>query len=134
MVFSKDAHRHTLDVASDVAAQTFEGLLTLREPGLGPAWGLDAARLPAADAHVGTEEHIREARRDRHTVDCGNTGLFPDHDILWSLAGDASPVEIDGSDSGQPAEAPPEPALSPHPAAMGNASPVRGLGLLRTLP
>ena len=41
--------------------------------------------------------------------------------------GDASPLKTDGSDSDQPVEAPHEPAPPPHPAAMGNASPVRGL-------
>ena len=29
-----------------------------------------------------TEEHISEAHRDRHTVDCGKTGMYPDYDIL----------------------------------------------------
>ena len=54
--------------------------------------------------------------------------MSPDDDILRSLAGDASPLETDGSASDQPAEAPHEPAPPPHPAAMGNASPVQGLG------
>ena len=103
-------------------------MLTLREPGLGPTWGLDAEHPPAIDAHEGTDEHIREAHRDRHTVDCGNTGKSRDYDILQRLVGDASPLESNGSDSDQPAEAPHEPAPPPHPAAMGNASPVRGLG------
>ena len=99
----------------------------MREPGLRPTWGLDADSPPAADAHEGTEEHIKEAHRDRHTVDCGNSGMSPDMDILESLAGDASLLETDGSDSDQPG-APSEPAPLPHLAAMGNASPVRGLG------
>ena len=43
--------------------------------------------------------------------------------------GDASPLETDGSNSDQPGEAPHEPATPPHPAAMGNANPVRGLGV-----
>ena len=63
-----------------------------------------------------------------HTVDCGNSGMSPDMDTLESLAGDASLLETDGSDSDQPAGAPSEPAPPSHPAAMGNASPVRGLG------
>ena len=63
-----------------------------------------------------------------HTVDCGNTGMSPYFDILQSLAGDASPPVTDGSDSDLPAEAPHEPAPPPRPAAMGNASLVRGLG------
>ena len=109
-------------------AQTCERLLTLREPGLRSTWGLDAENPPAADAHEGTKEHIRKAHRDRHTVDCGNSGISPDLDVLYSLAGDASPPETDGSDSDQPADATSEPAPPPHPAAMGNASPVRGLG------
>ena len=128
LLFSRDAHRHTPEVAADVVAQTCERLLTLREPGLRPTWGLDAEHPPAADAHEGTEEHIRDAHRDRHTVDCGDTGMSPDLDILQSLAGDASPLETDGSDSDQPDNALSEPAPPPHPAAMGNASPVRGLG------
>ena len=128
LLFSRDAHRHTPEVAADVVAQTCERLLTMLEPGLQPTWGLDARNPPAADAHEGTEEHIREAHRDRHTVDCGNSGMSPDLDILQSLAGDASPLETDGSDSDQPADTPDEPAPPPHPAAMGNASPVRGLG------
>ena len=37
------------------------------------------------------------------------------------------PLETDGSDSDQPSDAPSEPAPPPHPIAMGNASPVRGL-------
>ena len=100
----------------------------MRGPGLRPTWGLDAIDPPAADAHEGTEEHIREAHRDRHTVDCGNSGMSPDLDILESLAGDASPSETEGSDSDLPADAPSDPAPPPHLAAMGNASPVRGLG------
>ena len=128
MLFSNDAHRHTHDGAADVVAQTCERLLTLHEPGLHPTWGLDAEHPPATDAHEGTEEHIRDAHHDVHTVDCGNSGMSPDFDIMQSLAGDASPLETDGSDSDQPAGAPSEPAPPPHPAAMGNASPVRGLG------
>ena len=127
-MFSRDAHRHTPEVAADVVAQTCERLLTLGEPALRPTWGLDAKQPPVANAHEGTEEHIREENGDRHTVDCGNTGLSPNFDILQSLAGDASPLEADVSDSDLPAEAPSEPAPPPHPAAMGNASPVRGLG------
>ena len=100
----------------------------MRELGLRPTWGLDADNPPAADAREGTEEHIRVAHRDRHTVDCGNSGMSPDMDILESLAGDASLPETDGSESDQHAGAPSEPSLPPHPAAMGNASPVRGLG------
>ena len=128
MLFSRDAHHHTLEAAAYVVAQTCEHLLTLCEPGRRPTWGLDAENPPAADAHEGTEEHIREAHRDRHTVDCGNSEMSPDLAILQSLAGDVSPLETDGSDSDQPADAPDEPAPPPHPAAMGNASPVRGLG------
>ena len=128
LLFSRDAHRHTPEVAADGVAQTCERLLTLSEPGLRPTWGLDAENPPAADAHEGTEEQIRNAHRDRHTVDCGNSGMSPDFDILQSLVGDASPLESNGSDSDQPADAPSEPAPPPHPAAMGNASPVRGLG------
>ena len=116
------------EVAADVVAQTCERLLTMREPGLQPTWGLDARNPSAADAHEGTEEHVREVHRDRHTVDCGNSGMSPDFDILQSLAGDASPLETDGSDSDQRADAPSEPAPPPHLAAMGNASPVRELG------
>ena len=81
----------------------------MREPSLQPTWGLDARNPPEADAHEGTEEHIREAHRDRHTVDCGNSGMSPDLDILQSLADDASLLETDGSDSDQPAGAPSEP-------------------------
>ena len=73
MLFSRDAHRHTPEVAADVGAQTCERLLTMREPGLRPTWGLDATDPPAADAHEGTEEHIRDVHRDRHAVDCGNS-------------------------------------------------------------
>ena len=65
--------------------------------------------------------------RDRHTVDCGNSGMSFDLDILESLAGDASTSRTEGSDSDLPADSPGEPAPPPHPAAMGNASPVRGL-------
>ena len=54
--------------------------------------------------------------------------MSPDFEILQSLAGDTSPLETDGSDADQPADAPSEPAPPPHPAAMGNASSVRGLG------
>ena len=125
--FSRDAHRHTPEVAADVVAQTCERLLTLREPGLRPIWGLDAEHPPAAE-HEGTEEPIRDAHRGRYTVDCGNSGMSPDMDILESLAGDASLLDTDDSDSDQPAGAPSEPTPPPHPAAMGNASPVRGLG------
>ena len=128
LLFSRYAHRHTPEVAADVVAQTCEQLLNMLETGLRPTWGLDAENPPAADAHEGTEEHIREAHRDRHTIDCGNSGMSPDMDILESLAGDASLLETDGSDSDQPAGTPSEPAPPPHPAAMGNASPVRGLG------
>ena len=128
LLFSRDAHRHTPEVAAVVVAQTCERLLTMREPGLRPTWGLDARNPPAVDAHEGTKEDIREAHRDRHTVDCGNSGMSPDFDMLQSLAGDTSPLEIDGSDSDKPTDAPSEPAPPPHPAAMGNASPVRGLG------
>ena len=124
LLFSRGAHRHTPEVAADVVAQTCERLLTMREPGLQPTWGLDA-RDPPADAH---EERIREAHCDRHTVDCGYSGISPDFAILLSLAGNTSPVETDGSDSDQPAGAPSEPAPPPHSAAMSNASPVRGLG------
>ena len=127
LLFSRDAHHHTPEVTADVVAQTCERLLTMRELGLRPTWGLDARNPPAAYAHEGTEEHIREAHRDRHTVNCSNSGMSPDLDILKSLAGDASPLETDGSDSDQPADAPSEPAHPPHPAAMGNAGPVRGL-------
>ena len=104
LLFSRDAHRHTPEVAADVVAQTCERLLTMREPGLKPTWGLHALNPPAANAHEGTEEHIREAHRYRHTVDCGNSGMSPDFDILESLAGDASPSEIEGSDSDLPAD------------------------------
>ena len=128
LVFSRDAHRHTPEVAADVVAQTCERLVALHEPGLRPTWGLDAEHPLAADAHEGTEEHVREAHRDTRTIDCGNTGMFLDDGTLQSLAGDASPLETDGSDSDLPAEAPHEPAPPPHHAAMGNASPVRGLG------
>ena len=128
LVFSRDAHRHTPEVVADVLAQTCERLLTLREPGLCPTWGVDAEHPPAADAHESTEEHIREAHQDRHTVDCGNSGMSPDFDMLQSLAGDASLLETEGSDSELPAEAPHQPAPPPDPAFMGNASPVRGLG------
>ena len=128
LLFSRDAHRHTPEVAADVVAQTCERLLTMREPGLQHTRGLDARNPPAADAHEDPEEHIREAHRDRHTVNCGNSGMSPDSDILQSLAGDVSSLETDGSDSDQPADAPSEPAHPPHRAAMGNASPVRGLG------
>ena len=124
----RDAHHHTPEVAADVVAQTCERLHTLREPGLRPKWGLDAENPPAEDAHEGTEEHIRAAHRDRHTVDCGSSGMSPDFDILQSLAGDASPLETDGSDTDRPADAPGEPAPPPHPAAMGNAIRVQGLG------
>ena len=127
-LFSRDAAGHTPEVAADIAAQTCERLLILREPGLRPTWGLDAEHSQVADAYEGTEEHIREARRDRHTVDYGNTSMSPDFDILQSLEGDASPLEADGFDSDLPAEAPREPAPPPHPAAMGNANPLRGLG------
>ena len=127
MLFSRDAHRHTPEVAADVVAQTCERLLTMREPGLRPTWGLDATDPPAADAHEGTEEHIRDVHRDRHTVDCGNSGMSPDMGILVSLAGDASPSRTEGSDSDLPADSPSEPAPPPHPAAMGNAARVRGL-------
>ena len=92
LLFSRDAHRHALEVAADVVAQTCEQLPTLREPCLHPTWGLDAENPTAADAHEGIEEHIRNAHRDRHTVDCGNSGMSPDFDILQSLAGDASPA------------------------------------------
>ena len=126
-LFSRDAHRHTPEVAADVVAQTCERLLTMREPGLKPTWGLDAIDPPAPDAHEGTEEHIRDVHRDRHTVDCGNSGMNPDMNILESLAGDASPSGTEGSDSSLPADSPREPAPPPHPVAMGNASPVRGL-------
>ena len=51
LVFSRDAHRHTPEVAADVVAQTYERLLTLHEPGLRPTWRLDAEHPPAADAH-----------------------------------------------------------------------------------
>ena len=128
MLFSRDAHRHTPEVAAScLVAQTCERLLTMCEPGLRPTWGLDAIDLPAADAHEGTEEHIRDVHRDRHTVDCGNSGMSPDMSILESLAGDASPSGTEGSYSDLPADSPGEPAPPPHPAAMGNASPVRGV-------
>ena len=127
LLSSRDAHRHTPEVAADVVAQTCERLLTMREPGLRPTWGLHAIDPPAADADEGTEEHIRDVHRDRHTVDCGNSGMPPDMDILESLAGDASPSGTEGSDSDLPTDSPSEPAPPPHPAAMGNASPVRGL-------
>ena len=80
-----------------------ECLLTLRDPGLQlvPTWGIDVQDTPAVDAHEGTEEHIREAHCDRHTVDCGNAGLFPDHDILRTLAGGASPLRSNGFNKGQ---------------------------------
>ena len=90
LLFSRDAHRHTPEGAADVVAQTYKRLLTMREPGLRPKWSLDAENPPAADAHEGTEEQIREVHHDRHTVDCGNSGMSPDLDILQSLAGDAS--------------------------------------------
>ena len=127
MLFSRDAHRHNPEVAADVVAQTCERLLTMREPGLRPTWGLDAISPPAADVNEVTEEHIREVHHDRLTVDCGNSGMSPDMDILESLAGDASPSGTEGSDSDLPMDSPSEPAPPPHPAAMGNASPVRGL-------
>ena len=113
---SRDTHRHTPHVAADVVAQTCERLLTLHEARLLPTWGLDAEHPPAADAHGGSEEHIRDAHRDRHTVDCGISDMSPEFDILQSLAGDASPLEIDGSDSDQPGDAPSEPAPPPHPS------------------
>ena len=61
-------------------------------------------------------------------MDCGNSGMSADMDILESLSGDASPLETDGSDLDQLTGAPSESAPPPDPAAMGNASPVRGLG------
>ena len=118
LIFSRDPHRHTREVAADVVAQTSQRLLTMREPGLQPTWGLDAVNPPEADAHEGTEEHIREAHRDRHTVDCDNSGASPEMGILESLAGDASLLETDGSDSDQSADAPSEPAPPPHLWAM----------------
>ena len=54
--------------------------------------------------------------------------MSPDFDILQSLEGDASPLETDGSDSDLPEEESSEPAPPPHPVAMVNAKPVRGLG------
>ena len=99
LLFSRDAHRHTPEVAADVVAQTCELLLTLREPGARPTWGLDAEHPPAADADEGTKEHIWDAHRYKHTVDCGNIGISPDMDIPESLVGDASLLETDGSDS-----------------------------------
>ena len=57
MLFSRDAHRHTPEVAADAVAHTCERLLTMRELGLRPTWGRDAVNPPAADAHEGTEEH-----------------------------------------------------------------------------
>ena len=128
LLFSRDAQRHTPEVAADLVAQICERLLTLREPGLPPTWCVDAEHPPASDAHEGTEEHIRDAHRDRHAVDCVYSGMSPDMDILESLAGYASLLETDGSDSDQPPGALSEPTPPPHPAAMGNASPVRGLG------
>ena len=104
---------------------------TVRSPPPEPAllFCRDAHRhTPVVAAHEGTEEHIRKAHRDRRAVDCGNGGMSPDFEILQSLAGDTSPLETGGSGSDQPADAPSEPAPPPHPAAMGNASPVRGLG------
>ena len=65
--------------------------------------------------------------RDRQTVDCGNSGMSPDMGILESRAGDASPSGTEGSDLELPADSPSEQAPPSHPAAMGNASPVRGL-------
>ena len=88
----------------------------------------DLNEVPPYQNDAFMSQHIREAHRGRHTVDCGNSGMSPELDILQSLAGDTSPLETDGSDSDQPADAPSEPAPPPHPAAMGNASPVRGLG------
>lgn len=95
-------------------------------------WGLDAAQLPLLDAHEGTEEHTREAHRDGRTVDCSNMGMWLYHDILLSLADDASAPETDGSDSAQPSMPFDEPAAPPRPAAMGNSSPVRGFGVAAT--
>ena len=128
LLFSRDSHRHTPEVAADVVAQPCERLLTLRESGLRPTCVLDDEHPPPADAHEGTEEHIRDAHRNRHTADCGNSGMSPDMDIVESLAGDVSLLETDGSDSDQPVGAPSEPAPPPQPAAIGHASPVRGLG------
>ena len=71
-----------------VMIQTCERLLTLREPGLRRTRGLDAENPPAADAHEGTEEHITDAHRDRHTVDYGISGMSADFDMLQCLAGD----------------------------------------------
>ena len=88
-----------------------------------PKWGFDAEHPPATDAHEGTEEHIREPHRDRHTVDYSNTGMYPDQVIMRSLVGDASPLGAEGSDSDQPAEPSNKPAPPPHPAAMGGAGP-----------
>ena len=118
LLFSRDAHRHTPDVPADVAAQTCERLLTLREPGLRPTWGLDAEHPPAADAHEGSEEHMRNAHRDRRTVDCGNSGMSHHIDILDSLECDASLLQTDGSISDKPADAPSEPTPAPRPATM----------------
>ena len=77
LLFSRDAHRHTPEVAVDVVAQTCERLLTMCEQGLRPTWGMDTEHPPAADEHEGAEEHIRDAHRYRHTVDRSNSGMSP---------------------------------------------------------
>lgn len=55
--------------------------------------------------------------------------MDPDHDVLRRLADDASPLDTEGYDSDQPVEPSSEPSPPPHLAAVGNATPVRGLGV-----
>ena len=88
----------------------------MRESGLRPTWGLDAENPQAADAHEGTEEHIREAHRDRQTVDCGNSGMSPDMDILESLARDCWRLMVLTQTNLRAHSVPSEPAPPPHPA------------------
>ena len=101
----------------------------MHEPDLAPTWRLDVEHLLATDAHEETEEHNCEPHRGKNTVDCGSTGMYPDQDILRSLVGDASPLGAEGSDSDQPTEPSNEPAPPCHPATMGGAGPMRGLGV-----
>ena len=128
LLFARDAARSTPEVAAGVVAETFERMLSLWEPDLGPMWGLDARRPPAPDAHVGTEECIRTVHRGRCVVDCADTGMQIDWKLLGSPRFMWDPtVGRDDPDPGyhsdEPSEEPTEPARPSHSDAMDSAGP-----------
>lgn len=96
ILFSKDAQRYTPKVVADAVNQTRERLVILRGLGLVSAWGVDADDPPVTHARVRTAKQVRDVHCDRHTVDCGETRMFPHHGTLQSVTTGAPPKKTEG--------------------------------------